>query len=135
MLLEPLPSPYYFYYSTMSTDLILNNPYTITLSPGTWSSGNYIAVWIDYNQNGVFDTAEKLGTILIPPTPSTGTINFTVPITALSGTTRMRVREVYSISDFDPCTSYTYGETEDYNVFIVGASVSVDLTAYSRRSL
>ncbi len=42
----------------------------------------------------------------------------------------MRVREVYSNTNIDPCASYSYGETEDYNVFIVGASVSVDLSAY-----
>jgi PKD repeat protein len=124
------PSPYYTYYSSLSTNLFPNTAYTITLSPGTYSSGNYIAVWIDYNQNGVFDIAEKLGTILIPPTPTTGTINFTVPSTATSGTTRMRVREVWATADFDPCASYSYGETEDYNVFIQGANTTVDVTAF-----
>ena len=123
-------SPYYTYYSTLSTDLIPNTGYTITLSPGTYPSGNYIAVWIDYNQNGVFDGTEKLGNINIPPTPATGTINFTVPANAISGTTRMRVREVYSNTNIDPCASYTYGETEDYNVFIQGAAITVDLTAF-----
>lgn len=124
------PSPYYTYYSSLSTDLNPGNAYTITLSPGTYSSGNYIAVWIDYNQNGVFDATEKLGTVLIPPTPTTGTINFTVPSDAISGITRMRVREVWNNSSFDPCPSYSYGETEDYNVNILGSSVSVDVTAF-----
>ncbi len=116
--------------ATLSTNLIPNNAYTITLSPGTWTSGNYIAVWIDYNQNGVFDGTEKLGNISIPPTPATGTINFTVPANATSGTTRMRVREVYNNTNIDPCATYTYGETEDYNVFIQGANITVDITAF-----
>ncbi len=123
-------SPYYTYYSALSTNLLLNTAYTITLSPGTYSSGNNISVWIDYNQNGVFDATEKLGNVTIPPTPATGTINFTVPATATQGTTRMRVREVWNNSNFDPCLSYGYGETEDYNVFIQGANVNVDLTAF-----
>jgi PKD repeat protein len=123
------PSPYYTYYSSLSTNLIPNTTYTITLSPGTYSSGNYIAVWIDYNQNGVFETTEKLGTILIPPTPSTGTINFTVPSNASNGTTRMRVREVWNTATFDPCPNYSYGETEDYNVNIMG-SLYLDLTVF-----
>jgi PKD repeat protein len=124
------PSPYYTYYSSLSTNLTPGNAYTITLSPGTYSSGNNISVWIDYNQNGVFETAEKLGNVNIPPTPATGTINFTVPANAVSGTTRMRVREVWNNSNFDPCLNYGYGETEDYNVNIQSASVSVDLTVF-----
>jgi len=123
-------SPYYTYYSSLSTDLTPGNPYTITLSPGTYSSGNYIAVWIDFNQNGVFDTDEKLGTISIAPTPATGTISFTVPLTATAGTTRMRVREVWSNSNFDPCSTYSYGETEDYNVNILSLNKTLNLTLF-----
>jgi len=121
------PSPYYTYYSSMSTDLTPGSPYTITLSPGTYSSGNYIGVWIDFNQNGVFDTSEKLGIISIGPTPATGTINFTVPSDATAGTTRMRVREVWNNSAFDPCLSYSYGETEDYNVNILSLNKTLNL--------
>ncbi len=123
-------SPYYTYYSSLSTELIPNTAYTITLSPGTYASSNYIAVWIDYNQNGLFETSEKLGNILIPPTPSTGTINFTVPSDAVSGTTRMRVREVYSNTNIDPCASASYGETEDYNITIPGGSLYLDVTVF-----
>ncbi len=123
-------SPYYTYYSALSTDLTPNTAYTITLSPGTYASGNNISVWIDYNQNGVFDTAEKLGNVTILATPATGTINFTVPSTASIGTTRMRVREVWNNTNFEPCGSYSYGETEDYNVNILGTDISVDVTAF-----
>ncbi|MBK7172095.1 MAG: PKD domain-containing protein [Bacteroidales bacterium] len=121
-------SPYYTYYSSLSTDLLPGNSYSITLSPGTYSSGNYIAVWIDYNINGVFETTEKLGTISIAPTPATGSIAFSVPATALTGTTRMRVREVWNNSSIDPCLSYSYGETEDYNVNIVSSDKNLNLT-------
>jgi PKD repeat protein len=123
-------SPYYTYYSSLSTNLTPGSAYTITLSPGTYASSNYIAVWIDYNQNGVFETTEKLGNILAPPTPATSVINFTVPAGATAGTTRMRVREVYSNTSIDPCASYTYGEAEDYNVNILSLSKSLNLTVF-----
>ncbi|MBK6347764.1 MAG: PKD domain-containing protein [Bacteroidales bacterium] len=123
-------SPFYTYYNTLSTDLNPGNEYTITLSPGTYTSGNYVAVWIDFNQNSVFDTDEKLGTIGISPTPATGTITFTVPSGATPGTTRMRVREVWNNSNFDACTSYSYGETEDYNVNILSTGKILNLTVY-----
>jgi len=123
-------SPYYTYYSDMSTDLNPGDEYTITLSPGTYTSGNNISVWIDYNSNGVFETSEKLGNATIPPTPATGTLTFTVPIDAVSGTTRMRVREVWNNTNFDPCLSYSYGETEDYNVNILSSDKILNLTVY-----
>lgn len=123
-------SPYYTYYSSLSTDLIQGSENTITLSPGTYGSGNNISVWIDYNQNGVFETIEKLGNLVIPPTPATGSLTFTVPAGATTGTTRMRVREVYANSNFDACSNYTYGETEDYNVNILSSDKILNLTVY-----
>jgi PKD repeat protein len=123
-------SPYYTYYSNLSTNLTPGSINTITLSPGTYTSGNNISVWIDYNQNGVFETTEKLGNVVAPATPATSTISFTVPAEATSGTTRMRVREVYNNSSFDACSSYTYGETEDYNVNIQSLAKNLSLTLY-----
>ena len=121
-------SPYYTYYSNLSTDLTPGSAYTITLSPGTYSSGNYIAVWIDFNRNSVFDANEKLGTVSLAPTPATGTLPFTVPADAVAGLTRMRVREVWNNSSFDACTTYSYGETEDYNVNILSLNRTLNLT-------
>ncbi len=126
-----LPSPYYNYYSSLSTDLIQDQSYTITLSPGTYESGNNIAVWIDYNRDGIFDEiTEKLGTAILAPMPATGTINFTVPANAIVGTTRMRVREVWNNFNFGACSQYGFGETEDYNINILGSDIRVNLTAF-----
>jgi hypothetical protein len=35
------------------------------------------------------------------------------------GAVRLRVREVWSTTNFDACSSYSYGETEDYEVHIM----------------
>lgn len=121
----PEPDNFYTYYNSLSTDLIPGEPYTITLSAGTYGSGNNISVWIDFNQNGVFDTDEKLGNVTLGAMPATGTIAFTVPFDAPNGSTRMRVREVWASSNFDPCNEYSFGETEDYNVFINALSYCI----------
>jgi PKD repeat protein len=123
-------SPFYTYYSAMSTNLLPGSAYTITLSPGTYSSGNNISVWVDFNQNGTFETTEKIGNVVIGATPATGTITFTVPAGAITGITRMRVREVWNNSNFDACSSYGYGETEDYNVVIQSLNKNLNLTVF-----
>jgi len=124
-----LPSPYYEFYGSMSTALDPGTTYGITLSAGTYGSGNNISVWIDYNHDGIFAVSEKLGNVTLGAMPETGTINFTVPINAVNGNTRMRVREVWSNTNFDPCNNYTYGETEDYVVNITGG-IELDLTVF-----
>jgi PKD repeat protein len=110
------PSPYYTYYSSLSTDLTASSDYAITLSAGTFGSGNYIAAWIDYNFDGIFDESEKLGTVLLGAAPATSTLYFSVPGNCLTGSTRLRVREVYNLSNVEPCGSSVFGETEDYNI-------------------
>lgn len=118
-------SPYYTLYpqsGSTTTTLTAGTAYTLTVGAGTWSgSGNNIAAWIDYDQSGVFDAAEKLGELTnLGASPATGTINFTVPVTANNGTLRLRVREVYATTSITPCTNATYGETEDYLVTLTG---------------
>jgi trimeric autotransporter adhesin len=108
-------TPYYTYYNALNTNLTVGNAYTIT---GTINNGGteYVAVWIDYNQNGVFETAEKIG----EQASLTFSLPFTVPAGTLNGVTRMRVMNVYNTAGILPCGAYTFGEIEDYNVTIVG---------------
>lgn len=77
-------------------------------------------VYIDYNQNGVFDVSELVyqgGNINYVGT-HTFNFNFTVPLTALTGTTGMRVVVYETPFAGNSCTNYGYGETEDYLVDI-----------------
>ncbi|TXF74985.1 GEVED domain-containing protein [Chryseobacterium sp.] len=79
-----------------------------------------VVVWIDFNRNGVFETAEK---VMDSPASTTNPVstNFTVPPTAYSGglPTRMRVILKFSSPPTDACTGYTYGEIEDYAVKLI----------------
>ncbi|MBS1740528.1 MAG: hypothetical protein JST88_08295, partial [Bacteroidetes bacterium] len=109
------------------------NDYTSTVSPAQVMAGmqypvsmlisnggtEYGGIWFDWNQNGVFDTSEfvNMGS---GASPTVLTQTVLVPINAVSGTTRMRVRSKYGspLANTDPCSSYTYGETEDYSVTV-----------------
>lgn len=118
-------SPFYTLFpsfgSTTAT-LSAGTTYTLTVSAGTFGFGNNISAWLDYDQNGVlFSQLEKLGEVdNLGAAPATGTIVFTVPAYAKNGFARLRVRETYFTTDFSPCDTYIYGETEDYDVTITG---------------
>jgi hypothetical protein len=91
---------------------------TIQYSAGFLSSSylEYWRVFIDYNQNGVFETNER---VVSRSSRSSGTLSssFNVPTSALTGPTRMRVSMKYN-SYQDPCETFSYGEVEDYTVII-----------------
>jgi hypothetical protein len=116
------PFPSYTNYGNMGNVLLTtNNLYPLILQHATYNSNNYMAAWIDYNRDGDFDDInEKLGEIhMNSATINIDTILFLVPSNAMAGKTRLRVRTVYSLSGIDPCTNYTWGETEDYEITIL----------------
>ncbi len=131
----PSTAPYYTLYpqaANTTTTLTAGSTYTITLVAGTYTI-NDVAAWIDYNQNGTLNNAgEKLGeTDDLGAAPASTSFVFTVPVNAVNGTTRLRVRDVDhgGTNDMDPCLAQsTFGETEDYIITIVGG---VDAFTYA----
>jgi len=120
-------NPAYTYFNTLpnhTASLQAGTSYTIQASVGTFGSQN-IAVWIDFNEDGVFSTpSERVGfTTTVIAANGTGTFTLTLPCDPTPGLKRMRVRDVYSTSSIgstmDPCINYGYGETEDYDVTIL----------------
>jgi PKD-like domain/Secretion system C-terminal sorting domain/SprB repeat/GEVED domain len=98
--------------------LTQGSAYSVQVRAGTWNSNNNIAVFIDYNHDGDFsDAGEKLGQVNLPGL-GIGNIPFVTLASGYTGATRLRVREVYAISNIDPCLQYTYGETEDFSIVI-----------------
>jgi hypothetical protein len=82
---------------------------------------NNYNVWIDWNQNKVFDADEKVLSKNIGVTVSN---TFAVPITAKTGNTRMRVRYSFG-KTFEACGYDDYfGEVEDYTVNVSGTTFS-----------
>ncbi|MBL7683311.1 MAG: hypothetical protein JNK00_08105, partial [Flavipsychrobacter sp.] len=100
-------------------------PISVTVGPG---GTERVAAWIDYNQNGIFETTEY--TSIGSGNGVTISNNITVPGTALPGTTKMRVRVRYNttIASNEACSTFSYGETEDYNLNMI--CVSPTITAH-----
>ena len=127
--------PYNSYVNTgLTTDLILGNTYTISVThtiDGSICPDMNIRVWIDYNQDYSFDDAGETVISTDHHLPGTYTGTFTVPLTAASGTTRMRVTAKMSSAgghtlptpcDF-PADPFGYhGEMEDYNVTLLNTT-------------
>jgi Zn-dependent metalloprotease len=114
------------------TNLVGNLPYgsnTILFSAGFSGTAytEYWKIWIDYNQNGTFETSEEIVTGSSSSSANL-TSTFTVPTSALAGTTRMRVSMKYNAAQ-TACESFSYGEVEDYTVNIGGAAITSITTA------
>lgn len=88
-----------------------------------WTGTQYreaVSAWIDYDQDGIFTSSEKIlesGSSINPETVSN---TFNVPVNAKTGNAVMRVLMKYynaasQIQD-DPCETFSYGEVEDYTV-------------------
>ena len=109
--------------STTFTSLNKTLSYSISITKFSVYAGDPegIAVWIDYNQDGDFDEANEY--VYNSPasdiSPVTGSI--TVPLTATTGLTRMRVMMRFSTSPGfgEQCTEGIAGEVEDYTIDIL----------------
>jgi len=113
-------------FTSLSTSVNKSTAYTITITP-TWTSTVYsegYAVFIDYNQDGDFaDAGETVWTkTASTTTPVSGSI--TIPATALSGSTRMRVSMKYNGVPTS-CEALSYGQVEDYTIVIGGTGREV----------
>lgn len=124
-------------YGNISTTLAKGTAYSATITPGITGQANpgaytddEIAIWIDYNNDMDFnDAGEQVGYVLVA-TGWSNVFNFTVPMSAATGTVNMRVRISYSPDGaIDPCAVSTYGESEDYTVIITGPAGVNELDA------
>jgi hypothetical protein len=106
--------------------------YPFSVSANT-CNGNYgcgVKIYIDFNQNFLFTDPGEM--VYVGPNAVNGTLtpfiasgNITIPISALPGPTRMRVI-LWETGTFgnpttliQPCSNYTWGETEDYLINII----------------
>jgi hypothetical protein len=108
------------YSASHSAELTEGQTYSLTITNGDYSDET-IAAWIDYNQDGQFQSGEKLGEVTAVEAAATAEINFTIPETALSGDTKLRIRAVWSDINIDASSEYSFGEAEDYGITIIPA--------------
>ncbi|NER19025.1 fibronectin type III domain-containing protein [Spongiivirga citrea] len=109
-------------FTAISTDLTKGDSYTISVTP-TWTGTVYregYGVWIDFNKNGTFDSAEQVfSQAATNASPVSG--SFTVPAGAADGAVRMRVSMKYNGTP-TACETFTYGQVEDYTVVLSDGS-------------
>lgn len=113
------------YTADTPTDLEVDASYPITITP-EWTGTTYnegYAVWIDYNKDGIFDVSERVFQNSATNAASVSG-NFTVPSGLTAGPTRMRVLMDDAVTPNDPCSSFNYGEVEDYMVNIILGTLS-----------
>ncbi|MFV8343025.1 GEVED domain-containing protein [Flavobacterium sp. XS2P39] len=125
-------TPYYtFYNSATVPNLTQSATASVAVTLGS-DSAQYVGVWIDFNQDGVFQTSEGA---ISANAGSNGTVTVNIPIPAGStlGNTRMRVRggDDSALNTSQACgnSSSSYGETEDYIVNIISSVACVAPTA------
>lgn len=118
-------------YTALSASL----PYgsnTIYISTGFSGTAytEYWKIWIDYDKDGTFETSEL---VVNGSSSSSGTLSaaFTVPTTAASGATRMRVSMKYNAAQ-TACETFSYGEVEDYTVVVGQSAANIAGAGYSR---
>jgi len=117
-------SPDHEDFTGVSGDVLAGESYDIILEGNT--AGNFtnrFAVFVDWNQNDVLDDAGEVYEITQTINGSDGndgqqaTQILEVPIDALAGKTRMRVKKIFgSVNYLNPCLGTSYGQAEDYSI-------------------
>jgi hypothetical protein len=117
-------------YLSIVGNLDIGGVYTISVS-GTLTFGSYpgYAAWIDWDQDGVFQTTEN---VLLSAPGATGSASVNVPNDAIGGTVKMRVISVWNATPTNDAyysTGYGYGEIEEYSV-LLSVALPVELTQF-----
>lgn len=113
-------------YTDQVANVVLGQSYTLSMTITTDSAfpDDYAFVFIDWNQDGIFDTIDERY-LVAGPTGVDGTydILITVPANAVEGDTRMRALITWDQPDNDGC-AVSYGEVEDYTVNVGTLSIA-----------
>ena len=91
-----------------------------------------VKIFIDYNNNGVFDAAELVATSPVIATANgTYSVNITTPSTLTVGNIslmRIIVQETSTAGDILACGTYGKGETQDYRVRVISPANDIAIS-------
>lgn len=109
-----------------------------TLSVKTGPNREFVRVYVDYNNNGVFEPSATPSELVYSHNGTSGTggsyethtTTYTVPSTGVTNCVPLRMRVITDINDGivpapTACSALTYGQAEDYSVVIKSAPNSV----------
>ncbi|UQB68746.1 T9SS type A sorting domain-containing protein [Epilithonimonas zeae] len=133
----PITTPYYYDRRSAQNaipDLQRGSTNTVLVTVGN-DTNQYGRIWIDFNQNGVFESGESFATATNWGNNGTGSISIVVPTDAVLGNTRMRIRagddNLPSSSQACGASGSNYGRAVDYTVNITVSSASTTVTPTS----
>lgn len=95
-------------------DVSRGGTYSLVLTPAFNQGTRTVRwrVWVDADHDGVFETGEKL---MEQQSNAPISTNITIPLSAVTGQTRMRISMRYNTSSWpSSCGTYERGEVEDY---------------------
>lgn len=120
-------NPYYKYPAKGSTTAFLTQGNTYQLDVTT-STDNIISVWIDYDQSGTFDASEWTQVCTTSTANTASSVNITIPSSAKSGNTGMRIRSRAwgnTNGASNACTNFGSGQSHDY-IITIGSPYALD---------
>jgi hypothetical protein len=107
--------------TSFGTTLNAGSNYTAQILFGT-CGGNYAGAgeaWIDFDQSGIFEPSESIGTWQGTPPATLSAFNFQVPSGSQNGLTRMRIIQQEGGSlPIDPCATFSWGSAMDFSITI-----------------
>ena len=108
----------------LTTTLLPSSTYNCVIGTGAYAQS--FAVWIDYNDDLIFDASERVGYTINPVAAnSTATFSIVLSCTPPVGNHVMRVRSAWDVElagiNVTPCGTQNYGEVEDYLITIAPA--------------
>lgn len=123
-----MPEGYSYEPSIVFNFVMGDNPFVSSLEMGYDDSD--FAIWIDFNDNYIFETSERIATGTVPFADTN--FPFTVDLASMTGVTQgmhlMRVRGSDGNSVQSPCANMTWGRTNDYTANITGTvGIGTDL--------
>jgi len=104
-------------YTDLFTNIYNGIPQEIVVTNGNPWADDYVFVWIDWNEDCIFEVGSGGEQFQLDNIYGTGQVfkgEIIAPADLIEGPYRMRVRMVYQNSSPCPTCDYTYGEIEDY---------------------
>ncbi|NDC41425.1 MAG: hypothetical protein EBZ77_07745, partial [Chitinophagia bacterium] len=119
--------------STYSVTLNAGSSYSAAITPYYTGYSEFVAVWIDFSNDGTFQTSENVAAA--GAYTSSTSFSISIPVSAPVGIYRMRVMTNYSYGSLNPCTAaggpYYYGDARDYKVTIAPPPPAITATPSS----
>lgn len=106
-------SGYYTSFTGVSGTVTAGQSATFSITKGSLNDMG-TSVWVDLNNNGIFETSERLYQMSAIDSEPTLSGSLAIPASTTAATVAMRVVAAYYTVPADPCGSYGYGEAEDY---------------------